>query len=205
MFCRSGTAPLFTGLQGVSAAALAIAMTCSAAVAQTAAEIKPDAAKPALIVTPHAPVARQIEPMVAPVRRVAPGATIANAQKPVVTAAPAPAAVAAKTPASVPLAVSTPTVAKLKTPVVAAPAAVAVVAASTAASARPAPIKQPKFVAYTCKLGEDYSLERKTCFTPGVKAAGVGSKAEPVSKTAKLQPTKSALDTSGKSALGAKP
>jgi hypothetical protein len=208
-----------SSLHSVGMAAVMLAVGCSAAVAQTSADNKPDTAKQ-LVVTPHAPVARQIEPMVAPVRRVAPGATVASAPKP--AAAVATVQAAGKAPAGpqlaitssfAPTAVSAAPIPKVKGPVASVPPPASVPAASAitatpVAVARTAPatvkVTQPKYVAYTCKLGEDYSVQRKVCFTPGIKTAAVAAKASPAAKTAKLQP-KPALDTAERSALGAKP
>ncbi len=187
----------------------------SSAWAQSAAESKPDTVKPVLITTPHAPIARQVEPMVAPVRRVAPGAAVASTPKPAATVAAA--AVPAKLPSGLqpasgaslaPSSTGTAANSKSKGPVAAvatAPSTGAPTAATVAVPARITPtVKLPKFVAYTCKLGEDYSVARKTCFTPGVKAAGAVKSAS-ASKTANSQPPKAAIESSGRSALGVKP
>ncbi len=143
------------------------------------------------VVTPHAPPARQIEPMVAPVRRWTPNAapaTVAKATVPTPKSAPAtpPAASLAAVPASPLPATALPAAAPARMP--------------SAVAAKPATKnKQQKFVAYTCKQGQDYSLERKACVTQGTKVSSAPARRAP--KVA----SKVTLDASSRSALGAKP
>ena len=162
------------------------------------------------ITTPHAPVARQIEPMVAPVRRVSPNAAIAPKAASSATAS-APAASVPVPSAATAAAMTSPTAAAGAAPPP--PSAVATTAtkaappphkngqttnAARATLPAPAGVKPHKLVAYTCKIGQDYSVERKICFTPGVKSA-----AAPV-RRAKLAPSKTTLDPTARSALGVK-
>ena len=60
---------------------------------------------------------------------------------------------------------------------------------------------QPKFVAYTCKIGQEYSVERKTCFTPGVTRVvpRIGRAASRSERSARI-----AEASAGRSALGRK-
>jgi hypothetical protein len=98
------------------------------------------------------PVARQIEPMVSPVKRVAP-----KTVPPQMIAASQPAAGAAlKTPS----------------PQLAAGLAPPVVSAGAAQPAAP-----QKIVVYTCKIGQDFSEKLKACFTPGVTKVVSAAKA----------------------------
>ena len=167
----------------LTASASVFAVTCvlaaNLAEAQTAVSIQ----KP--------PTAHQIEPMVAPVRRVAPKTVVAPQALPLpasaaglVSAAPA---AAAKAPAAKPA----PAV------VAAAPAASAAPVAARSAAAKPA--AAPKYAVYTCKVGQDYSEKLKACFTPGVSkvASAVGSAAK--SLRGKVS---GAADSSVRSSLG---
>jgi hypothetical protein len=67
------------------------------------------------------------------------------------------------------------------------------------AKGAPAP-GRAKFVAYTCKLGQEYSVERKTCYTPGVNIDPAAPTAAVEAKTAVV---KAAGEGGGRSALGA--
>jgi hypothetical protein len=128
----------------VSVAGLAIGM--SAAVAQTAPQT---GAAPTATVRP--PVARQIEPMVSPVKRVAPKA------------------------ATLPLAA---TLQPTATPPHKAPPPIVVGAVAPAALASAQqPSKTPKIVVHTCKIGQDYSEKLKACFTLGVTKVASTAKA----------------------------
>ena len=204
--------------------ALSILGAQAQADSQTAAEPTAVTSQPITIVTPHAPVARQIVPMVAPIRRTAPAAAATVAAVPkravpeaaatpatsvsgaapaakVTAAAAVPVAAATLAPASAPVA----TPAKSASPAVAAAPAPLAPASAAVASINRAPAKaapkQPKFVAYTCKLGEDYSVERKTCFTPGVAKSST-SDARHVVKSAASRPP---VDMATRSSLGVKP
>ena len=148
----------------------------------------PDAAAP-VATAPTAqrpPVARQIVPMVAPVKRVAPKANTPPTGLVAGTTAPATSGITTKSiPAKAAAALAVPT---------ARPAAVVLLNAGT------------KYRVYTCKIGQDYSEKLKSCFTPGVtKAASTQGAGKAASKAARARIAKAvASDTSGRSALGAK-
>jgi hypothetical protein len=133
-----------TRLFCVSVAGLAIGV--SAAVAQTAPQT---GAAPTATVRP--PVARQIEPMVSPVKRAAPKVAT-------------PPLAATLQPAATPPHKTSP-------PIVA-----GAVAPAALASAQQ-PSTTPKIVVHTCKIGQDYSEKLKSCFTLGVTKVASAAKA----------------------------
>jgi hypothetical protein len=126
---------------------LSLAFYAGAAVAQTA-------TPPGAVIRP--PVARQIEPMVAPVRRVAPKTSavpLMSALQPVGTQGLAAASVTSAQPNAVASAVAS--------------------AAPPLLGKTPAAATTPKIVVYTCRIGQDFSERLKACITPGVtKVAG---------------------------------
>ena len=214
MFVRSRLTAQLLDAKTILLASGAIIGSVVPGSAQVQADRAAEAVKTITVVTPHAPVARQIEPMVAPVRRVSPNAVAVSAAKSAVgapaakTAIPPP--IAAASLAAPPAAPSTASTLKSAAGSTAAAAAVPVGRIATRApaimtpalAATGAPTPKPKFVAYTCKIGQDYSVERKTCFTPGVaKAATV----EPAKRIAKAAPVTAVIDTIGRSSLGVKP
>ncbi len=150
------------------------------------------------------PVARQIEPMVAPVRRSAPKQVASpayvvppsSAQGLVQAAAPAVAASKAPAPPAQQQA-ATPT-----------PNQVATSPIITKSTSPPAQAlaqsvaKTPKIVVHTCKLGQDYSEKLKACFTPGVTARA----ATKVANAARSARNKlgASIESATRSALGAK-
>ncbi len=176
---------------------------------------------PAQSASARPPVARQIEPMVAPVRRSAPKQMAspnyvvppASAQGLVQAAAPVATAVAPKgatTPvaqaqaqaqpqaqpqgqAAIPAATSPITTKSTLTPVQA--------TAQAQAKATP-PTKTQKIVVHTCKLGQDYSEKLKSCFTPGVTARAA-TKVANAAKSARNR-FGASIESVTRSALGAK-
>lgn len=136
------------------------------------------------------PVARQIEPMVAAIKRAIPGAP-----KRVV-----PLTAAALTTSNTPPSPISPTPAPTATAIVAAPV---ILRAPTPIVARPNPPKQPKFVAYTCRIGQDYSVQRKACVTAG--ATNSITTAPSAKQPAKPKQAVTTIDQANRSALGLKP
>jgi hypothetical protein len=135
---------------GVGFFSMSGAMLIAGSVAAVA-QIAPQAGAAAVpMVRP--PVARQIEPMVSPVKRVAPK----TAMPPLAAALQPGGGAVQKTP---PLALA------------AAPAA-----PSVPLSAQQ-PSVTPKIVVYTCKIGQDFSEKLKACFTPGVTKVVSAAKA----------------------------
>lgn len=136
------------------------------------------------------PVARQIEPMIAPIKRAMPGAPkrVVPSTAAALTASIGLPNASPPTPAPTAISVaSTPVILRAPTPIV----------------ARPNPPKQPKFVAYTCRIGQDYSLQRKACVTAGAaKAVGAAASASPPAKPKQAITT---IDQANRSALGLKP
>lgn len=184
-----------------------------AAVAQTApAATPPPAPKSITIVTPHAPVARQIEPLVPPVKRVKPNAVAAKQPikktSPVAasTASPAPAAAssanalapAAPDPAQSPTA-TTPQSATPKSASGTATTHSLTTHAASAVIPHP-PTRGQKVVTTTCVTGRGSAGAHKTCVVPGVSrvatAKSVGAK-----KAAAIRGNIS-IDQTGRSALG---
>ena len=142
---------------------------------------------------PPAPVARQIEPMVAPVRRVSPR-TLPTATTPPKALRPAQQA-AQK---SAPVATTAPAVAS-------GPAAAAGLA-SPAKVGVTAPVPG-KIAVYTCRIGQDFSEKLRACITPAVKSGvtKVVSSTRNATKRARAKLAKAITgDSSGRSALGAK-
>jgi hypothetical protein len=111
-------------------------VSAGSTIAQTSAPQTAPAVRP--------PVARQIEPMVAPVRRAAPKIVTTPSIAPALPPVGASSAIVPSGSAAAP--------AKS----VAAPGSVQVAATT------------PKIVVYTCKIGQDFSAKLKACFTPGV-------------------------------------
>ena len=149
--------------RGTLRAALAMTAFCvgTATVAE-AQGISSSAPATGVQFTPRPPIARQIEPMVAPIKRVEPKVGLTpDAQQFVTGSLLAPAA---------PWSAGT------------------------------------KYVVHTCRIGQDYSEKRKTCYTPGVtKVVGIPSTSKAARKAARAKVAKAiAADTSGRSALGAK-
>jgi hypothetical protein len=144
--------------------------------------------QPVTVVKP--PMVRQIEPMVAPVKRIAPKTM------------PMPQFAA---PASVALPSTPPTIASAPDPKPAVPALAAGLAGVTVAPTVVAQAKSlaQKVVVHTCKIGQDYSDKLKSCVTPSIVKSGVTKVASATSKVARKRP---ALNTEGatRSALGAK-
>ena len=69
---------------------------------------------------------------------------------------------------------------------------------TAAATGATAPAAPQTFVAYTCKIGQEYSVERKTCYTPGVtsatgRVASVRSQSVRASRPAAVSATRSSL------------
>ncbi len=195
--------------KGLPIAAVAFMVTGIAGLthAQTPPNATTLAAKPTIIVTPHAPVARQVEPLVPPVKRVKPNAVAATptARK----SSPVAAAVASPSPA-VPANANSlaPDAAKAATtapppPAVAktAPTNSLTIHSAHAVVAHP-PTKQ-KVTATACKLGEAPSAVSKPCVVPGV-AKVASTKPVRAKKTTQAQ-AKTPLDLTGRSALGATP
>lgn len=151
-------------------------------------------------------VARQIVPMVAPIRRQPPSNTaslaplLKRAAPPAMK--PATSTVAAKPSFAVPVAASA-VLAAPKAATTATTVAASVSSAKPAAAAPTAAPAAPKFAVYTCKLGEDYSVARKACFKPGVTVATGPEDRNARAKAAKVA-AKAAKDTGTRSALGAK-
>ncbi len=138
---KSIKAQTSVGTRAFCVGVVGLAFGVSAAIAQTA-----------TAPTVRPPVARQIEPMVSPVKRVAP-----KTAAPAIVAASQPAAGAAqKTPASV--------------------LAAGLVPPAAAVGAQQ-PSTTPKIVVHTCKLGQDFSEKLKACFTPGVTKVVSATKA----------------------------
>jgi hypothetical protein len=152
-------------------------------------------------VTARPPVARQIEPMVAPVRRTAPkqvaspayvvapanahGLQAAATNKAV--AAPPVVQVQAPTPAPGPAATSPITTKSTPPPVQA---------------LAPSASKTPKIVVHTCRIGQDYSEKLKSCVTPGVTSRAA-TKVANAAKSARNKLGVS-IESVTRSALGAK-
>ena len=184
-----------------------IAMAVPASSQTTAPSAAPPVEATAAPATPaRPPVARQIVPMVAPIKRVLPSvAAIPAAPKKILpsVAATPPAATVVQASAATPAAPALPLTAK---PAASIPApATKVAAPPKAAPVMAATTRQPKFVAYTCKLGQDYSVARKTCFTPGVTSATVtGTKAATTKTAGATANAKPPIDLTSKSSLGAK-
>ena len=190
----------------VGVLALMATLVSSAASAQTTAAPAVNAPAQPTVSMPKPPTARQIEPMVAPVRRVQPSTVAATTlQRPTSASglAAAPQAAPAKTTASKSAPATAP-VAAQASPAQAAPVAgtVAKTTGVTVAAAPPKPTAKPKFAAYTCKIGQDYSEKLKACVTPGV--GKVSSTVRGAVKTARAK-IGGALDTGLRSSLGVKP
>ena len=153
------------------------------------AAITPALAQTADALLPKAPIARQILPLVEPVKRKAPAA-VSNL---------APGLKSAGAAATPRVTAAVKPVARTKIVTVAPPAT----QPAAPAVAQPATIAAPRqFVAYTCKLGQDYSVERRECFTPGVTtAAGVGKKAS--QKAGRTTLARAAAEPGKRSSLGA--
>ena len=143
---------------------------------------------------PKAPIARQIVPMVPSLQRKTPasaGANLVAAAKRVTAAAAGQRVAAGPAKAAVTASV-TPVARRRAVVVVAAPVPLPspvlagtqalqpgaqVAAGTTVAAAAPAAAPATgsgKFVATTCRVGQDYSVARRTCFTPGVTVASSG-------------------------------
>jgi hypothetical protein len=136
------------GTKSICASFAVLVIGTSVAAAQTAAPSTAAAASSAQ----RPPVARQIEPMVAPVRRITP-----KIVPPSIQAAQLPAATGAARAAK--------------------PQGVAQLQPAARAHAQPSSSPAPKIVVHTCKLGQDYSEKLKACFTPGVAKASNAAKA----------------------------
>ena len=155
------------------------------------------------------PVARQIEPMVAPVRRVSP-----NTAKAIAPAVPPRAVPQSATLLAPPAAAlsATPQTTTAIAPTVNSPSAPRIVS-GVAKAIKPVvrllePVrsgvatKAAKLVAYTCKIGQNYSLERKSCVTPGVSRV---ARTQQPSRASKSTQARAPIDTSTRSSLGLKP
>ena len=148
------------------------------------------------------PLARQILPMVEPVRRSKPG-TVAVAPMPPKPAAPI-ATRSPVTPTIAPPLVSAASNVAAPVPPPKAPAAAApTVNPAVAANIKATPAARPKFVAYTCRVGQDFSLERQACVpAANQRPAAIATTAR---KVARAKPPKAPFDATDRSALGAKP
>lgn len=180
---------------------LASTLLCGPVFAQASAEVtqQQTPSKAIMIVTPHAPVARQVEPLVPPVKRAKPNGSVATA--PAKKAVP----VAEAAKSGVPIASSSGNALAPSAPdaAIAKPATATSVTQNAANIAVPYPAPtERKFVAHACKLGDEYSVGRKTCFTPGVKRASTSKVVHEKTQTAR---NKTSIDQIGRSALGAKP
>jgi hypothetical protein len=156
---------------------------------------------------PKPPLARQIEPMVAPVRRVAPKAVPVQQYAAPVATTPAAPSVAASAPVAP--AVTGPVAATLAAaPTVAVPAA-AIAAKAAAPQKTAAVVPAQKVVVHTCRIGQDYSDKLKSCVTAGAAKSvaavksGVSKVASAVSKASRKRPV-FVTEGSTRSALGAK-
>lgn len=152
------------------------------------------------------PLARQILPMVGPVRRSKPGTvtgTVAVAPTPprppapITTRSPVAPAIAPSL-ASAALNVAAP-IPPPKAPAAAAPT----LPPAAAANIKATPAARPKFVAYTCRLGQDFSLERQACVSATNQRPSAS--ATTARKVARAKPSKAPFDATDRSALGAKP
>jgi hypothetical protein len=181
---KGGTSQTKSGTLSLATGALIVAFGATGAGAQTAAGPAPSAPAGAA-----PPVARQIEPMVAPVRRVAPKQVAAPLP---VIALPAVAGGIAAWPALAPK----PMQAAASPPKAVSGAGKGVVGRTAQAVLQPA-AKAAKIVVHTCRLGQDYSEKLKSCFTPGVTKVTSAVKAVRSKVTA-------SFDTATRSSLGAK-
>ena len=170
---------------------------------------------------PKAPIARQIVPMVPALQRRPPASAGANlvAGAKRVTAAVAGQRVATGPAKAAVTASVTPVARRRAVAVVAAPVpppslvlagsqalqpAAQVTAGTTVAAAAPAAAPAAasgKFVATTCRVGQDYSIERRTCFTPGVTVASSG-KAKARQAAGRKALARAAAEPGHRSALG---
>lgn len=168
------------------------AQTTGQTAAQTAGQNSPAIPTPGI----RPPVARQIEPMVAPIRRVTPKQATAPVKSTPVAVATVPSqatAIAAPASTPAPTQVSSPQQVLQQT----APSAKSKRPPAGQALAQP-PSKTPKIIVHTCKIGQDYSEKLKSCFTPGVTSR--------VTNAAKSARNKigSSIENVTRSALGAK-
>lgn len=144
------------------------------------------------------PVARQIEPMVAPIHRASPrqvttphlAAPLAqrSAGRAPIVAGPHQASAPRRAPAHP---VQAAAAAKPALPVASKPVAITAAVPATASPVAAG----PKFVAHTCRIGQDYSA-KLGCYSPGVtKVAGRAG--------AGVRGKLATVDTGGRSSLGA--
>jgi hypothetical protein len=148
---------------------------------------------------PKPPMARQIEPMVAPVRRVAPKAVPVQQYAAPVAAPTTPAAQAVATVAPAATAIGTVAGALAAGPVAAVTAKLAPAPQKTAAV-----VPAQKIVVHTCRIGQDYSDKLKSCVAAGASAKSGVTKVASASAKATRKRATFVTEGSTRSALGAK-